>query len=97
MQLHHPVRLAQVAVGVIDIFHHKASVILTAHGVEVGTANQMGDGGGQLDHLLGLADVIDPFAVEQQRAFRTIEQCFDQQRLQLIAAQIVEDLADLEA
>ena len=54
-------------------------------------------GGGQLDHLLGLADVIDPFAVDKQRAFRAIEQCFDQQRLQLIATQIVEDLADLEA
>ena len=31
------------------------------------------------------ADVIDPFAVDKQRAFRAIEQCFDQQRLQLIA------------
>jgi hypothetical protein len=99
-------------------------------------ANQVGDGGGQLDHLFGLADVIDPFAVDQQRAFRVlqqvaqwpvqaleyksflrfqvgkilddlcgnqqrafraIEQCFDQQRLQLVAAQIVEDLAHLEA
>ena len=97
VQLHHPVRLAQVAVGIIDVFHHEAGVILAAHGIEVGTANQVGDGGGQLDHLFGLADVIDPFAVDQQRAFRAIEQCFDQQRLQLVAAQIVEDLAHLEA
>ena len=97
VQLHHPVRLAQIAVGVIDVFHHETGVILAAHGVEIGTAKQVRHGGGQLDHLLGLANVIDPFAVDQQRAFRAVEQRFDQQRLQLVAAQIVEDLAHLKA
>ena len=57
----------------------------------------MRHGGSQLDHLIGLRDVVNADTVDQQRALRAIEQRVDQQRLQLVAAQIVEDLADLKA
>ncbi len=57
----------------------------------------MRHGGRQFDHLIGLSDVVNADTVYQQRALRAIEQRLDQQRLQLVAAQIVEDLADLKA
>ncbi|MPN55567.1 hypothetical protein SDC9_203251 [bioreactor metagenome] len=51
----------------------------------------------QLDHLFCLRHIIHANGIDQQCAFGTIEQRFQQQRLQLIAAQVVEDLAHFEA
>ncbi|MNV64590.1 hypothetical protein D3C71_1572400 [compost metagenome] len=90
VQLHHPVRLAQVAVGVVLVLHHEARVILAAHRVVVGAAEQVGHGGGELDHVLGLLDRIQPFRGDQQGPGITVGQGVDQQRLQGVGAQLVE-------
>ena len=46
VQFQHPVRLAQVAVGGVDVLHHEARVVLAAHMVEVGAPEQMRHRGG---------------------------------------------------
>ncbi|MNP38132.1 hypothetical protein D3C76_1316250 [compost metagenome] len=92
MQLQHAVGLAEIAVGVIDVFHRKAGVVLAAHGVVIGATDQVRDRGGDLHHLVGLSDVIHPLGGNQQRALVTAEQGVQQQGLELVAAQVIEDL-----
>ena len=97
VQLQHPVRLAQVAVGGIDVLHHEARVVLAAHGVEVGTAEQVRHGSGQLDHLVGLGHVIEAFGIDQQAACGAVHQGIDQHWLQGVGAQVIENPRDAKA
>ncbi|MNS38482.1 hypothetical protein D3C72_707310 [compost metagenome] len=97
MQLHDPVRLAQVAVGVVGVDHHEAGIELAAHGVVVGAADQVCAGGGELDHVLGLAHVIQADRGDQHAAAGSVEDGIEQHRPQGALAQLVEDLANPEA
>lgn len=81
VQFHYAVGLAQITVGVVDVFDHETRVILAAHRIVVGATNKMRHRRRQFDHLFCLCDIIDPFGADQQRALCTVEERFDQQRL----------------
>ncbi|MNO39927.1 hypothetical protein D3C76_300660 [compost metagenome] len=94
MQFHDPVWLAQVAVGIVGVDHHEARIKLAAHGVEVGTADQVGHGRGELDHVIGLAHLAQAFRGDQHAAGGAVQDGVDQDRAQGAFAQFIEDLAD---
>ena len=57
----------------------------------------MRDGRGELDHVIGLRDVVEALRVDHDPARATVGHRFDKQRLQGVGAQVVEDLGDAES
>ncbi|MNO99497.1 hypothetical protein D3C76_912680 [compost metagenome] len=58
VQLHYPVRLAQVAVRIIDVLDHEACVELAAHRIKVRPPQQVGHSSREFDHIISLCHII---------------------------------------